>query len=227
VSWSVPSVASLSASRKDLVSAGRTLSRLGLVTTFGHVSVRVDHESFVITPPSPLGRVKDPEACLAVRLDVEELPLGVPLEAWIHLSIYRRRPDVGAVCRAQPLTATAMASAGVPIVPLHGQGAFLGPSVAVFDDAVLLRDATRADAMAAELGAGYAIILKGNGAVAVGDTVAEAVARMVVLEASAQINAHAAAAGRPRALTESEQDAWRAVAPEILERIWSDLTASD
>ena len=102
------------------------------------------------------------------------MPTGVPREAWIHLAIARRRPDVGAICRAQPATATA-----APILALHGQGAFLGPRVPVFSDAILVRDQARGEALAEKLGQAPALLLRGNGAVTVGADIGEAVARMV------------------------------------------------
>jgi HCOMODA/2-hydroxy-3-carboxy-muconic semialdehyde decarboxylase len=207
----------------ELVAAGHALHRTGLVTAFGHVSGRVADDHLLITPPVPLGRLTPRATWTELRLDAGELPVGVPREAWIHVAIARRRPDVGAICRAQPATATALASAGVPIVPLHGQGAFLGPQVPVFDDAVLVRDEARAEALADRLGDAPALLLRGNGAVTVGADVGEAVARMWVLEASARMNAVAAAAGTPTPLSEAEQGAWRGVADEILGRIWADL----
>jgi ribulose-5-phosphate 4-epimerase/fuculose-1-phosphate aldolase len=95
--------------------------------------------------------------------------------------------------------------------------------VPVFDDAVLVRDQSRADAVAERLGQAPALLLRGNGAVTVGTDIGEAVARMFVLEASAQMNSVAAAAGTPTPLSDDEQAAWRAVAAEILGRIWRDL----
>jgi HCOMODA/2-hydroxy-3-carboxy-muconic semialdehyde decarboxylase len=207
----------------ELVAAGHALHRAGLVTAFGHVSCRVADNRLLITPPMPLGRLTREVAWTELDVDADELPVGVPREAWIHLAIARRRPDVSAICRAQPPVATALASAGVPIVPLHGQGAFLGPQVSVFDDPVLVRDQNRADALAEQLGQAPALLMRGNGAVTVGADIGEAVARMWVLEASAQMNSVAAAAGTPAPLSTDEQAAWRAVSTEILGRIWSDL----
>jgi ribulose-5-phosphate 4-epimerase/fuculose-1-phosphate aldolase len=111
----------------------------------------------------------------------------------------------------------------VPIVPLHGQGSFLGSQVPVFDDAILVRDEARAVELAERLGDEHALLLRGNGAVTVGVNTGEAVARMWVLEASAQMNSVAAAAGKPTPLSDDEQAAWRGVATEILGRIWADL----
>lgn len=203
----------------DLVLAGRALARHGLVDAFGHVSARTDDGSWAITPPVPLARATA-GSVRTLDLTTPDLAPGVPREAWIHREIAAARPDVGAVCRAQPPTATALAGAGVPIRPLHGQGAFLGPQVAVHDDPRLVRDRAAAARLAATLGAGSAVLMRGNGAVTVGADVSEAIARMWVLERSALMNATAAASGTPIPLDDDEQDAWRAVAPELLHRIW-------
>ena len=207
----------------ELAAAGRALHRAGLVTAFGHVSCRMAEDRVLITPPMPLGRLTAEADWTELDLGADELPVGVPREAWIHLTIARRRPDVGAICRAQPPVATALGAAGVSIVPLHGQGAFVGPRVPVFDDAVLVRDEARAEALAERLGTAPALLLRGNGAVTVGADIGEAVARMWVLEASARMNSVAAAAGTPTPLSDDEQAAWRSVADEILGRIWADL----
>jgi len=207
----------------ELVTAAHALSRVGLVTAFGHLSCRTGSGRLLITPPVAPGRIASSMEWVELDVDSVTLPAGVPREAWIHLAIARVRPDVGAICRAQPPVATALASAGVPIVPLHGQGAYVGARVPVFDDAILVRNETRAVELAGELGQSPALILRGNGAVTVGATIGQAVARMWVLEASAQMNSVAAAAGKPAALSPSEQAAWQGAEAEILGRIWAYL----
>ncbi|MFJ5985207.1 class II aldolase/adducin family protein [Lentzea sp. NPDC092896] len=207
---------------EDLLDAALTTAHAGLVTAFGHVSVLVGGQ-VLITPPQPLGSLTKPP--IPLDLAADELPEGTPKEAWIHLAVYRARPDVRAICRAQPETATALASAGVPIRPLHGQGAFLGPEVPVFDDPRLVRDRQRAEELAKTLGNAPALLMRGNGAVTVGADVGQAVARMWLLEVSARINAQAAAAGRPRALSTDEQAAWLAAETELLSRLWAHLRA--
>ncbi|MFI6452616.1 class II aldolase/adducin family protein [Streptosporangium amethystogenes] len=207
----------------ELADAGRALAAAGLVSAFGHVSLRVGDDRLLMTPPVPLGTLGPDTQYTEVPLDATDLPGSTPREAWIHLEIARARPGVRAICRAQPPTATALASAGVPILPLHGQGAFLGPEVPVFDDATLVRDRARGRALAERLGAAPALIMRGNGAVTVGESVGQAVALMWVLEASARMNATAAASGTPTPLTPAEQESWRAVRPELSNRIWSYL----
>ncbi len=211
---------------EEVIAAARALDAVGLVTAFGHVSFRDGRDRFLITPPKPLGSLEPDESLLEVSLAEEELPEGVPGEDWIHWAIYGSRPDVKGICRAQPPISTAITSAGLPIRSLHGQGAFLGEVVPVYDDARLIRGREAGEALANRLGSAGGIVMRGNGAVTVGTSVGVAAARMWVLEHSAEMN-QAASAGTPRPLSEEEFAYWESVSEEILERIWSYLKANE
>jgi ribulose-5-phosphate 4-epimerase/fuculose-1-phosphate aldolase len=210
---------------EELVAGARALAAHRLVDAFGHLSAR-SCADVLITPSIPLGAVADTAALVRLPADADELPDGVPREAWIHRCIYARRADVGAICRAQPPSVLACAAAGLPVRALHGQGAFLGAEVAVHDDATLVRDQARGDAVATALGTGHGVVLRGNGAVTVGTSPGLAVARMFVLETSARINLTAASSGTPVPLDAAELSAWEAVADEILARLWAYLRRS-
>jgi ribulose-5-phosphate 4-epimerase/fuculose-1-phosphate aldolase len=212
--------------REEVIAAAHALAVAGLVTAFGHISVREGEDGFLITPPKPLGSLEPNESLLEISLAEDELPEGVPGEAWVHWAIYKSRSDVEGICRAQPPISTAVTSTGVPIRPLHGQGAFLGKEVPIYEDARLIRGRDAGEALAERLGDAGGIIMRGNGAVTVGSSVGVAVARMWVLEVSAELNRTAATAGTPQVLTEEEFSYWESVSEEILERIWSYLKAS-
>ncbi len=212
---------------EDVIAAAHALAAEGLVTAFGHVSVREGQDGFLITPPKPLGSLEPDDHLLEVSLTEDELPEGVPGEAWIHWAVYKSRPDVEGICRAQPQISMALTSAGVPIRPLHGQGAFLGEEVHVYDDARLIRGREAGEELAERLGDAGGLIMRGNGAVTVGKSVGAAVARMWVLEVSAEINRTAVTAGTPQPLNEEEFSYWESVSEEILERIWSYLKTSE
>jgi HCOMODA/2-hydroxy-3-carboxy-muconic semialdehyde decarboxylase len=204
----------------ELVEAAHTLAALGLVTAFGHVSARTE-AGFVITPAADLA-VIDQDALVAVPLAAAGLPPRAPAEAWAHLALYRARPDVRAVARAQPPAAIAAAAPGISLRPLHGQGAWLGRTLPVYGDARLLRSPELAAAAAATLPEGEAMLLRGNGAVTTGDSPGLAVARMWLVSAVCQAWTSARPQER-RGLSEAEIDAWRAVAPELLPRLWNHL----
>ena len=211
---------------EEIAAAARALAHAGLVDAFGHVSAR-SGEGALMTPPQPLGDLAADALLTPLPLDQDSIPAGVPKEAWIHWSIYRSRPDVAAICRAQPRSVLAAGAGGVELQPLHGQGALVGAHVPTFDDARLIRSRDRGEALGEALGGASALILRGNGAVTVGSSPGIAVARMHVLEASASLNLQVAATGTPgRPLSADELAAWDDVAEEILGRLWDYLRAS-
>ena len=189
--------------RDEIAGAANVLARLGLVTAYGHVSARAG-ESMLITPAADLARVTASgviEVPLAAGSLLAEtrpggttLPAGAPAEAWAHLALYRARPDAAAIARAQPPGAFAVAAAVTMMVPLHGQAAWLGEQVPVYDDAVLLRSPDKAERAARCLPAGEALLLRGNGAVTLGASPGLAVARMWLLAAACDVYLAALAA---------------------------------
>jgi HCOMODA/2-hydroxy-3-carboxy-muconic semialdehyde decarboxylase len=207
----------------ELIAAARGLAASGLVDAFGHVSVR-DGEGALITPASPMSEVSSPEQLVELGLgDLDELPAGAPKEAWVHWAIYRARPDVGAICRAQPPSPLAVAAIAGELPAVLGQGAIAGAPVPIYPDSRLVREPGRAVELAASLGDDAALIMRGNGALTTASTPGRALARMVLLERSASTYLQAAAAGEPRPLSAEESAAWQAAGEELLERLWSHL----
>ena len=214
--------------RGEVAEAARVLARLGLVTAFGHVSARAG-DSMLITPAADLAGVTA-ASVIEVPLAAPVLPAGAPAEAWAHLALYRARPDAAAVARAQPSAAFAVAAVVTALVPVHGQAAWLGESVPVYDDATLLRSADRAERAASCLPAGEALLLRGNGALTLGAAPGLAVARMWLLAAACDVylaalsaSGAASGAGPVTTLSGGEIASWRAVGGELLPRLWEHL----
>jgi HCOMODA/2-hydroxy-3-carboxy-muconic semialdehyde decarboxylase len=214
-------VIAVSTQRRDLVEAAHVLSRLGLVTAYGHVSARTG-ASMLITPAADLGTVAE-AAVVEVPLVASSLPPAAPAEAWAHLALYRARPDAGSIARAQPASAFAAAATTTALAPLHGQAAWLGESVPVHDSAHLLRSAELAERAAGSLPTGEALLLRGNGALTLATTPGVAVARMWLLAAACETFVATRATGRVTPLTGEEIASWRAVGDELLPRLWQHL----
>jgi HCOMODA/2-hydroxy-3-carboxy-muconic semialdehyde decarboxylase len=211
----------VSTRRSELVEAARVLSRLGLVTAYGHVSARAG-ASMLITPAADLATVTE-STIVDVPLEASTLPRAAPAEAWAHLALYRARPDAGSIARAQPASAVAAAATTTSLTPLHGQAAWLGESIPVHDSAQLLRSAELAERAARSLPTGEALLLRGNGALTLGVTPGVAVARMWLLSAACDAFVATRAAGRVEPLTVEEIASWRAVGDELLPRLWRHL----
>ena len=141
----------------------------------------------------------------------------------MHWAIYRARPDVGAICRAQPVSPLAVAAVADELPALLGQGAIAGAPVPVFPDSRLVRQRGRAEELATTLGDSDSLIMRGNGALTTASTPGRALARMVLLERSADVYLRAAAAGTPRPLSAEEAAAWQGAGEELLERLWAHL----
>lgn len=207
---------------RDLAEAAQVMSRLGLVTAFGHVSARSD-SAMLITPAADLAEVGEDEI-VEVALEASTLPSGAPAEAWAHLAIYRARPDAQSLARAQTAATLSAAATTRDIPALYGQAAWLGPSVPVHDSAHLLRTAQRAEAAAARFPVGEALILRGNGALTIGATPGVAVTRMWLLDALCTAWLATRAVGEPTVLTAEEIASWRAGGEELLPRLWQHLS---
>jgi HCOMODA/2-hydroxy-3-carboxy-muconic semialdehyde decarboxylase len=212
--------------RAEVAEAARVLAALGLVTAFGHVSARLG-EAMLITPGADLTDVTDDRlVTVPFETSKDKLPPGAPAEAWAHLALYQRRAGVDAIARAQPPSAFAAAAAAGEdgaIWPLYGQAAWLGERVPVHDDARLLRSPELAAAAAASLPDGEALLLRGNGALTLGATPGLAVARMWLLAASCQAFLDARGTGTATRLRPAETASFRAVAGELLPRLWQHL----
>lgn len=207
-----------------LLDAASVVAGAGLTDAFGHLSMRTATNEWTITPPVALSALTADHRFSHLSPGADELPAAAPKEAWIHLALAESRPEIGAICRAQPPAVAALVAAGQPVLPLNGHGSFLGESVPVYDDSRLIRDAASASAVRDTMGASNAIILRGNGAVTVGPDLASAVALMWVLEKTAELNLRALAAGTPHPLPADEQSWWRERATELLPRIYNYLT---
>jgi HCOMODA/2-hydroxy-3-carboxy-muconic semialdehyde decarboxylase len=202
-----------------VVEAARVLAALGLVDAFGHVSARAG-DTLLVTPSTALDRAEAADLVL-VPVDAEELPPGAPPETWLHLAIYRARPDVAAIARAQPEDTLAAGASRTELAPIHGQAAWLGRRVPVHPVPRLLRTVELATAAAATLGGNDAMVLRGNGAVTTGTDPGIAVARMHLLATTCRV--HAAAGPDPVPLDEDDITTWRAAAPPLLARLWLHL----
>lgn len=185
----------------DLLAACAVLDGEGLTTAFGHLSARGEDGRVLLSGNAGPGLVHGPG-------DVVEVdPAGTVLagdpallagEAAIHLGILAARADVVSVCRFHGPSLMAWSTLGRPLPATIGMGLFLGASVPVFDTTSTVRTLEQGAALAACLGDGNAVLLRGFGAATVGRSVPEAVVRAWLLERNAAATLAATAAGEPQ-----------------------------
>lgn len=209
--------------------AARALGRAQLVHAYGHCSMRLTEHSFLVCAPEPMGSIQVGEANQEVLID-DALPPGVLGEVRIHQAIYRERPEIQAVCRIMPPKLMTLSTLGIKPKPRHGLGAYFGESIPLWNDPRLLRDDAMASEMIAYMGDSPAIIMRGNGAVVVGQSIEEALTLAWFLEDAARVEVAVRSMGfKPeQGLLSPEEIVARQVRTgRVFERMWRHLTDGD
>jgi L-fuculose-phosphate aldolase len=104
--------------RQELVETGRQLHTQGFVaSTDGNLSVCLEDGLILITPTRFSKARMRPEDMVVVDVNQKKIrgTQTASSELAMHLTIYRMRPDIGAVVHAHPCTATAFAAAGLEL----------------------------------------------------------------------------------------------------------------
>lgn len=184
-----------------LIEAGHRLDDLGLVPARdGNLSARLGPDRVLVTGTGVRKRSLRPEDFVVV--DGEGRPVGPgrpSSEIGLHLTVYRHRPDVGAVFHAHPPVAVGFACAGLGLTDC------LVPEVAVNLGAVPLTPYATPGTEELErailpiLERHDAFLLANHGAVTLGRDVPEAADRMETLEHFARITlvSHLLGGGNP------------------------------
>jgi ribulose-5-phosphate 4-epimerase/fuculose-1-phosphate aldolase len=187
----------------DLVSANRILGHEGILDAYGHVSALGEPVAGRSNGSFLISRARAPE--LVERRDILEFSLrGEPLtdssqplylERYIHAAIYAARPDVGAVCHSHTPSILPFSVSLTPLRSVIHAARFIGTGVPVWDLArefpgewsPLVRTLEYAESLAAALGDGGMVLLRGHGCVVVGRTPPEVVARCIAMDRNARV----------------------------------------
>ncbi len=201
----------------DLVAANRILADQGVVDGYGHVSLRhpADPQRYLMS------RSIAPELVTAgdvMEYDLDSTAVNARgrtsyLERFIHGEIYRVRPDVKAVVHNHSPSVIPFGVSTAPLRPLYHMSAFLGGGVPVFDIKVaagqptdmLVRTPALGRALAQTLGDRPVALMRGHGAVVVGDSLPRVVFRSVYTEVNARLQAQAMALGGPVTYLDDEE----------------------
>ena len=189
---------------EDLVAANRILAAESVVDGYGHVSVRHDKDpNRYLIARSVAPELVTAEDILELDLDSNAVDLRgrkMYLERFIHGEIYKVRPDVKSVVHHHSAAVIPFGVSGVPLRPVYHMAAFVGLGVPVFEirDAggttdLLVKTPELGKALARTLGDKPAALMRGHGAVVVGESLAMAVGRSIYLQMDARLQAQAMA----------------------------------
>ena len=217
---------------QDVVAANRILAQQGVLDGYGHVSARHNGapDRFL------LSRSLAPELVSVDDLmlfDLDCNPVGGDsrrpyLERFIHGEIYRARPEVNAIVHSHSPSVVPFSASSIRLRPIYHMGAFLTTAVPVFDiddlfgsTDLLVRNAEHGVALAASLGDGAVVLMRGHGFAAVGTSVQQAVYRAIYTELNARLQQQAIAlGGEVRYLSEEEAALADATNSGTINRPW-------
>jgi HCOMODA/2-hydroxy-3-carboxy-muconic semialdehyde decarboxylase len=213
----------------DVRKAARAMARAGLSTAFGHCSVRLDADSFLVCRAGALSTIKPGESGSMVPVS-GGLPEGVLGEVRIHQQIYARRPEIGAVCRFSSPNVMAVSALGRAPKIRHVFGAMFAPMVKYSDDIRLMRDDAIAAEVADVMGDSPGIIMRGIGAVTAGADIKQALCLAWFLEDMARLELAVLSSGnadQAPVYTADEALGLAGWGGQVAERAWDHLTALD
>ncbi|MCC7361720.1 MAG: class II aldolase/adducin family protein [Anaerolineales bacterium] len=180
------------AARDDLVRIGRLLHTRDLVDgSAGNLSARLGPDRILCTPSGLAKGFLEPDDLIIIDLE-GRLVAGKPgrkptSELAMHLEAFKRRPDVGGVVHAHPITAVALSIAGVSLAECVIPEAivFLG-LVPTTPYATPSSDENRR-AISEVIVSHDALVLQYHGSLTVGRDALEAYFRLETLEHTAKI----------------------------------------
>lgn len=191
---------------QELVIANHVLTDLNVIDGFGHISMRHPGNSNRYL----LSRSVAPALVTAddiMEYDLDSNPVEAKgrssfFERYIHGEIYKARPDVMAVIHTHSLGVIPFGIGSVPLRPVFLLGAFLSPSVPVFDirkvagqTNMLVGTPDLGRSLASTLGDRSVALLRGHGSVVVASTVPMAVFRAYYSNVNASLQSQAMSLG--------------------------------
>jgi ribulose-5-phosphate 4-epimerase/fuculose-1-phosphate aldolase len=194
--------------RVDLAACYRLAAHFGYDDViWNHISARVPgEESFLI---NPLGlRYDEIRASNLVKVD----PEGRVLDGGetnvtgfvIHSAIHRNRPDIQCVMHSHTEGGLAVSALAEGLLPMVQDAAMFYGRIAYHAYEGLSTDLDERERLAANLGDGFAMILRNHGLLTAGRTVGEAFVRMHYLERACRVQIAVLSTGREISLPPPE-----------------------
>ncbi|MBI4285471.1 MAG: class II aldolase/adducin family protein [Chloroflexi bacterium] len=190
--------------KETVVTASRILDNEGIYDYVGHVSARTPgaQQMFITPHLRELSfREVTPRDVVTVDFKGNKVAGGLrpPQEIWIHICIYRARPDVNCVVHIHPEYCVAMGVAEEPILPYYVTGNVFIKGVPLFKEPDLILTEALGERLVKTLGDYAAVNMKWHGVSVVGSSIEEACIATIKLEQAARIQAlsMAIANGRP------------------------------
>lgn len=225
---SKPTIAYASAEQqKQVRQAARALGRHQLAHAYGHCSLRLDEDHFLVCAAKPLSTIGPDDEGEVINLHAP-LPAHILGEVRAHREIYKANPEINGIVRCMPLALMSLSVMGRTPRTIHGMSSYFHQGVPLWDNPQLIRDDQRAQQLAQQLGHSQAIVMRGNGVVVAGESLMQAVVLTWYLENTAKIEIDCLNSNiAPIELSISEAQQRATTQGRIFERMWDYLTFGD
>jgi L-fuculose-phosphate aldolase len=195
--------------RDQIVQVSSRIYKNGFISGYaGNVSARLDDGRLLVTPSGVSKGDLSPEQIITLDKQgaiISALPgLKPTSETQLHLGIYQRRLDIGAVIHAHPVACIALSLVGIDLDrPLIPEAIVMLGSVPTVPYATPSSGESW-EVLRSVIDDHNAIILAHHGSVTVGRDLLEAYYRLEVLEHTARIIALAHHLGEPKPLNQQD-----------------------
>jgi ribulose-5-phosphate 4-epimerase/fuculose-1-phosphate aldolase len=193
----------------DLVAANHILAHNGVLDSFGHVSVRDPRDPHRYLQMQAIAP-RDVAASDLITFDLDSNAInarGRPVyrERYIHGEIYKVRSDVNAVVHSHSPGVIPFGVTEQPLRAIFHNGHFLGEGAPVWEirktagekNGMLVNTAELGKSLAATLGAGSVVLMRGHGDAVAGPDLKTTVFRAIYTEINARLQMQAVALGGP------------------------------
>ena len=214
-----------------LVAANHILAHRRIFDAYGHISARDPRNPgrYWLTRSMPPADVTADDI---IEFDLDNKPIRTGenrlfFEHVIHGEVYKARPDVMAVCHNHSPSLIPFCNSDTRLQPMVGNAACLAEGAPVFDIRTVddegdlnICTVPQASAMARALGQHAIVLLRGHGAVVVGESVRQCVRHAIIAETNARQQIQATILGPVRFLTASEIAYAQRQKPKDADRAW-------
>jgi ribulose-5-phosphate 4-epimerase/fuculose-1-phosphate aldolase len=156
--------------KRRLVEGLQVITGEGVLSGSGHLSARIPGTETFLINPRFAGVLADPkDICIVDFAGKRIAGKGpIPSETPIHAAVYGRRPDVQSVlhCHARYSILVGLLDTG--LIPFNREARLFADGIPIFHESRGINDFDLAARMVENLGAHYAIFLRGHGIVVAG-----------------------------------------------------------
>lgn len=191
--------------RERVLHAARTASNAGLfVANQGNFSARDRGTGLITMTPHDLpyeGMTVDDLVIVDLAGQKVEGALEPSFDVSVHATVYRHRPDVGAVIHTEPHYVNAFGAIGMAIEPVTTTGLKSANGIVPIMPFRTVRDETFAEEMLEVMADHHAVVWGNHGMLVIGATIEQALDRSLGVEFNAKVFALSRLLGEPNKLT--------------------------